>query len=90
MRVYRPQFVGRDSDRSYSSEYIESYRSAYVGCTFILMVEAGSALVEVSSISDDSSVVLTRQCRQSGSSELVLALSDFLAGLDCGVLIACR
>jgi hypothetical protein len=72
------------------SEYLALCRASYGGCVFTLMVEAGSALVEVVSIGDDFSVSLVRRCRRYHATDtLVIPLSSFLSGLESGCIVAC-
>jgi hypothetical protein len=65
-------------------------RSRYVGRVFTLMAEAGSALVRVVSIENDTSVNLVRCNRASAADILVLPLSTFLEGVERGIFVACR
>jgi hypothetical protein len=71
------------------SEYLEQCRVAYAGRLFAFMTRAGSALVEIAAIEDDFSISMVRCGRQHHDTVLTMPLSDFLAGLERGVFVAC-
>jgi hypothetical protein len=90
MRMYQSRCIDQDSHESFSSdEYLEQCRTEYVGRLFTLMVERGSALVRVASITDSLSMRLVRCNRASAAAAVIVPLTAFLAALECGSLVAC-
>jgi hypothetical protein len=89
VRMYQSPFVADQKSEDMSFSEGVTIARQYVGRTLTLMTRAGSALVQVDMVEGGELVYLTRCCRASATTRLVVPLAAFLASLDCGALSVC-